>query len=337
MEIDPFNLNKIFTSYGLNVQCTSHRRIRNISLYDLYLSPGTRIRELQGFAQELALSLRAKSKPHFVPLPENGIVQMEVVEENSPIIPFWENFNQINLCSGALPTYLGSSLLGEDLCFDLAKNPHMLIAGGTGSGKSTLLHTVLANALNYSNTWIYIIDTKNVEFGDYKEFNQVQIANSYTKALEVLDCLDHEMEIRYEALRNKQLEFGPEKPYVILLIDEFADLIMQDKNKALYNLVLKLTQKCRAAGMFCVLATQRPSVDILKGPLKANFPARIACKVASRIDSRVILDTNGAELLAGNGDAIIKNYAYNYQRFQCAYTSPEETLKNARKINRVAA
>jgi DNA segregation ATPase FtsK/SpoIIIE, S-DNA-T family len=325
------NLNNILTSFKVDAKCISYQKIRNISLYDLKLEPGTRIKDLDKFSNEIALAMLARAAPIIRLIPELGIVRLEVVDDDPQKISFFSEAKLIKNMTGSVPMYLGSSVNGENIVVDFAKNPHLLIAGCTGSGKSTLLHLIIANALGLPDAKIYLIDTKNIEYCEYSKLDKkISIANSYEEALNMLDFLYSEMEFRFSIIRDKSLSvkfFGTSQkdfPQILFIIDEFADLIMQDRDKVLYKSFCRLTQKCRAAGIYCVCATQRPSVDVLSGSIKANFPARISCQVASSIDSKVILDVSGAERLSGNGDAIIKNYNYNYKRFQAAYTTAEE-------------
>ena len=233
---------------------------------------------------------------------------------------------------GLLPVYIGSSVNGKDIIFDLAKNPHTLVAGTTGSGKSVLLHTIIGNTLSYYDVDTYIIDPKNIEFSSYKGMKNVQVYNTFDQAVQCLHTLHEIMETRYRIILERKLPVNfflseqKEYPKIVLIIDEFADLIMQDNGKTLHKLVCRLANKSRAAGIFCILATQRPSVSVINGEIKANFSARISFKVSSQVDSRVILDASGADHLSGNGDAIIRNYKYNYQRFQAASSTSEELV-----------
>jgi DNA segregation ATPase FtsK/SpoIIIE-like protein len=320
------SLNHILTSLKVKAECLDYKKIRNVSLYDLHLQPGTRVRDLQKFADEISLAMKAHAKPLVKVMSSLGIVRLEVIDEKPHKISFFDEIKKLEPTKGIIPMYLGSSVSGENMWIDIAKNPHTLIAGCTGSGKSTLLQIIMANAFGLSNTKICLLDTKNIEFQEYNRFENVDIANDYTSGLEMLSFLIKEMEYRY----NIMTEVGVGKTdfhNILFIIDEFADLVMQDDNKIFFNQLCRLAQKSRAAGIYCILATQRPSVDIIKGSIKANFPARISCQVASGIDSKVILDASGAELLAGCGDAIIKNYNNNFTRFQIAYTTQEEVCQ----------
>lgn len=320
-------LNNILKAFKIKAECVSHEKVRNVSIYNLSLAPGTRVQTLQKYSQEMALALCARSQLNFKPITANGIVQVEVVDDSPSKISLLSELSRTSPPQDSLlPVFLGSSINGKDMWTDLSKNPHMLIAGTTGSGKSVLLHTIITNILLMSYAHTFVIDTKDLEFVYYtKKFKNISIYNTYQLACDVLEYLIEEMEIRYSLLRDNKRVASDFQPYV-LVIDEFADLIMQDKEDKLYDLLCRLTQKCRAARIYCVVATQRPSVDILRGAIKANLPARIACKVATKTDSRVILDKNGAELLIGNGDAIISNYDHDYVRFQAAFTDPKEVV-----------
>lgn len=315
-------LNTVFDNYKINAQCIAHTKIRNTSLYDIKLGNGTKIKTISNFAKEIALGIKSQTIPTIKIVPEKGIIRLEILNNEPQKIPFYSKGETPKGYN--IPIYLGSSIEENDMWIDLSKNPHTLIAGCTGSGKSTLLHTIIANCID-NNCHIFILDSKNIEYKNYSKCN-ISLSSSYTSSLATLKFIHNEMEKRYSDVNVDENIFWY-KP-IVLIIDEFADLIMQDTDNKLFNLLLSLCQKCRAANIFCVLATQRPSTDILNGAIKANFPARISCKVASSIDSRIILDASGAEKLIGNGDAIINNYKYSYQRFQSAFTTSEDVLKH---------
>ena len=165
----------------------------------------------------------------------------------------------------------------------------------------------------------------NYTLYDKYEIPNVTVGYSYTDAIEILDSLLSSMNQRYNLLRNgsniKNFPFG------VFIIDEFADLIMQDKDDLFYNKLCQLAQKCRAARLSIIIATQRPSYNVIDGTIKANFPARISCRTASHVDSKVVLDSVGAENLLGQGDALLKDNSRFMERFQIAYTSSEEVCK----------
>lgn len=326
-------LDNVLKSFDIKAECVSYEKIRNVSLYGLKLSPGTRVQSIKKFSEEIALALKVKDKLNFRTITENGIVQVEAIDDSPSKINLLDILKkQQSPKEYDLPMYLGNSINGIDVWTDLAKNPHILIAGSTGQGKSTLLHTIITNLLFLSQAKISIIDTKGIEFIDYcNVFNNIKIYTNYNSALQEIEGLVKEMNSRYDLLKNnKKFDFANLRP-LVLVIDEFADLIVQDDDDRLYKLLCILTQKSRAAKIYCIVATQRPSVDIIRGVIKANLPSRIAFKVASKTDSRVILDQNGAELLVGNGDAIIQNYNHDLIRFQAAFTDPKEVINVARQ------
>jgi S-DNA-T family DNA segregation ATPase FtsK/SpoIIIE len=227
---------------------------------------------------------------------------------------------------GNLVCLLGQTDDGQNIWMDLSANPHMLVAGTTGSGKSVLLHNIVANMLHSDKCVIDLVDPKNIEFFKYEQLNNkdVRVYYSYEEALDLLDTLIAVMEKRYQLIRDGVTTFPP----ILIIIDELADLIMQDEgDKPFFKKLCRLSQKCRAANISIILATQRPSVNIINGAIKANFPARIACRVSSRVDSRVILDQCGAEKLIGKGDSLLKDNFRDMQRFQVAYTDADEVCK----------
>lgn len=324
-------MNSVLTSFKVRASCTNHVKVRNLSIYDLTLRAGARVKDVEKFSQEIAISLRAKSTPLLKAMPELGIVRLQVVDSDPERIDFVKRLNEQVRPKGVLPFYIGETCEGKPMWFDMHTAPHLLIAGTTGSGKSTLLHTLVGNAIRFPNLEIHLVDTKQVEFSQYAELNHsdLTIDRTYNEFLTRLEYLVVEMEERYNYLQSKGLPSNyfsnPEcpHPYSIVIIDEFADLIMQDQDGTMYDTICKLAQKGRAAGIHLVIATQRPSADILKGALKANFPARIACRVSTRVDSQVILDTPGAQLLLGKGDGLAKIGDYDMQRFQIAYASSD--------------
>ena len=321
-EIEKFNT--ILIAFKIKATCISYEKIRNISLYNLKLQAGTRIQTLQKFAEEIALALRANSKLIFKSIINAGIVRVEVINNGDNKISLLNELKNKVIPKYKLPLLLGNSIDGNDIWTDLSKNPHILIGGTTGSGKSVLLHTIITNLLLLSKSKIFVIDTKGLEFYPYTlKFTNISIFTAYSDACDIIQFLIDKMEYRYSAMRGVKYNSYVFTPY-ILIIDEFADLIMHDKEDILYSLICRLIQKSRAANIYCVIATQRPSADIIRGSIKANLPTRIAFKVNSKVSSRVILDQNGAELLSGNGDAIISNYDNNFVRFQAAFTNPKE-------------
>ena len=331
-------LNQAFIGLKLDAVCLSAEQHRHFAFYDVQLGNKCRVNKLRNLSNEIALRLKAKSAPIVKSIPEKGIVRLQVVNGDPTLLPFEELYEAAeNRPSGILPFLLGETDEGKLLWTDMALNPHQLAAGGTGSGKSTFLHTLIANAAKRQDVKLYLVDSKGVEFSEYSSDDMSDlvwgITNTYASTIHLLEHLVEVMESRYKALVQfgfRSIEQAPNIfDKILVIIDEVSDLmLMDDRRKIFETLIIKLAQKSRAAGIYLVLATQRPSADILTGLIKANFQARLACRVSSRVDSQVILDTPGAELLLGRGDAILRNYMHDNVRFQVAFADPQETVSN---------
>lgn len=325
------NINSILKAFKISAECKNFMDFKNACFYDLELKPGTRLTQLEKYASEISLALKATSKPRFEILSDQGIVRCEFIKKRNGEISLFKLGRQVLRPEGNLTCLLGETLLGDPVWMDLTKNPHLLIAGTTGSGKSTALHAIIANMLLYPNTQLYLIDPKNIEFFKYQSFKRVEVVFNYDDSVALLESLCNEMDVRYENIRKDNVDLKNLK-YIVLVIDEFADISLQDKNGIFYNLLCRLAQKSRAAGIHIVCATQRPSVNIINGAIKANFPARMAFKVATGVDSRVILDSSGAEGLLGAGDAIINSSQFNMVRFQAANITADQVCKHLGKF-----
>lgn len=199
--------------------------------------------------------------------------------------------------------------------------------GTTGSGKTTLLHNIIANLLINNNSHLFLLDPKRIEFNLYSTLNNTNVYSTIEECKSALSLLNSVMEERFSLLVN---DSNNKLQPIVLIVDEFGDIFLQDKTKEFVNNLTKLAQKSRAAKIYMILATQRPSAKIIDGAIKANISARIACKTVSSMDSRIILDSSGAENLLGKGDAILKDSYRNLERFQIAYVSPEETYEYLR-------
>jgi len=318
------NFNNILRSFNIKANCINYHCGNNYLYYDLVLSPKTKVKDIIKYGDEISLAIKAHKKPSVRVLHNSGIVRLEFAATTNRELFLLDYFTNKDVPNGDLVCLLGESVDGTRMWMDLAKNPHMLIAGTTGSGKSTLLHNIIANLFNYNKVdTLYLLDPKNIEFIDYEKIrDNVRVVCSYNESVSTLDELIKIMEFRYSYIRSGG---NPNTlSYIVLIIDEFSDLILQDKENMFYERLCKLSQKCRAAKISIILATQRPSVNVINGAIKANFPARISCRVASHVDSKVILDTVGAENLIGYGDAILcDNFRY-LERFQIAYTNAKE-------------
>ena len=320
-------LDDILHSLKIKAKCKSIKEHRHYKLYDIELEPGQSIKKIEANAREIGLALRSLTVPFITTIPESGIVRLQVAISEAEVIPFDELYNRsIGLKpEGLLPFLLGEQANGEPVWLDMASNPHMLVAGSTGSGKSVFLHTLIANAKKRNDVMLYLVDPKNgVEFAQYNN-DCNSIVYDYDGTIKMLQLLYDEVESRYHYFRKLGIKNLNESPYVVpkilVIIDEVADLMMQDDSGTLETLLVKISQKSRAVGIHMVLATQRPSVDVLTGLIKANFPARVACRVSSAVDSKVIIDQSGAEHLMAKGDAILNCNMFNNIRFQIAYSS----------------
>ena len=304
-----------------------------ITKYYLQLHPGAKVSKIENCATEIALGVKAYGKPIIRVIPEQGLVCIELLTEQINTVLF----NEFSICGqqhGELPVILGRTHDGQSLIADLAIMPHLLIAGTTGSGKSVLLHSILASLIKYNNNVrLALIDPKQVELSYYANIKQLlyPVVTNPEDALDVLSDLVDEMETRFGQLHklsvnNIQIynkKTGNALPYIVLVIDEFSDLMHTYKKEFQTKLCL-LAQKARACGIHIVIATQRPSVDVITGAIKANFPSRVSCKVFSLVDSRVVLDRGGAEKLLGRGDALINSIGLDMVRFQGAFIDTNE-------------
>jgi S-DNA-T family DNA segregation ATPase FtsK/SpoIIIE len=332
-------MNSVLNELGIAGSCVKAKAHRHLAYFDIELERNlSALPKLQRSTRQISLAIKSKTVPIIDIVSNEGIVRLQVALTDAKPIPLM-NLLYDEMIPGptemVFPMMLGESERGTKFWMDMNKNPHLLIAGSTGSGKSTLLHTLIANglmlhAMRARNVHIYLNDPKCIEFQEYSspELKSVikDIASKYSETLSQLEHLVVLMDHRYEKmsqLNMRSIEEDPLKMALVLcIVDEVADLMIQDKASKLQNLIVKLAQKGRAAGIFMVLATQRPSVNVLTGLIKANFPGRIACKTSSKVDSMVILDRVGAETLLGRGDAVLKNQQFESLRFQVAQTTP---------------
>jgi len=316
----------ILRSFGIKASCVDYRQIDNYFFYDLKLKPNAKVNDVRKFSDEISLALKTPCKPSVKVLHQEGVVRLEFAAPRNISLNLFDYFTNRDLPKGEINCLLGQTVDGKKVWMDLAQNPHMLIAGTTGSGKSTLLHNIVANLFNYNDVDLYLIDPKRIEFSGYEKLgHSVQVFYTYMEAMNLLESSIKLMEDRYNRIRagTPADQLRP----TVIIIDEFADLIMQDVGDVFRDAICRLASKCRAARIHLILATQRPSVNLISGIIKANFPARIACRVASHVDSKVILDATGAENLLGKGDALIRDNFRQIERFQIAYTTPQEVKK----------
>lgn len=331
-------LNNLFEQLKIKAKVKSCKRENSFLIFDVVLNPGGTFKKIERYSTEIALGLKSISNPLIYPVPKQGIIRIEMmVQELENIL-----FNEI-ICSQEflksnykLPIALGKTKEGNPLIVDLTEFPHLLIGGATGSGKSVLLHTIINSLLLSNNSKLALIDTKRIEFSYYENISKLYcpVAKDVDSSLLMLNNLIDEMENRFYTLERAGCrninEYNGKMEYIVVVIDELADLMLSSEKKA-QELICRLAQKSRACGIHIIMATQRPSVDIVTGALKANFPVRIGCQVSSAVDSRVILDKGGAETLFGKGDAILDGLQYKFIRFKGSYINESDILMNVKR------
>ena len=326
-----------------------------VTLYEIVPAPGVRISKIKNLEDDIALSLAALGIRIIAPIPGRGTIGIEV-PNRTPEIVSMKNIiasKKFQESKHALPVAMGKTISNETYTLDLAKMPHLLVAGATGQGKSVGLNAIITSLLykkHPSQLKFVLIDPKKVELNIYstieKHFlaklpeEEEAIITDIHKVIATLNSLCVEMDARYDLLKkaharniieyNKKFvtrKLNPENghrylPYIVVIIDEFADLIMT-AGKEVETPIARIAQLARAIGIHMIIATQRPSTNIITGVIKANFPARIAFKVASMIDSRTILDSPGANQLIGRGDMLI-SVGSDLVRVQCAFVDTPE-------------
>lgn len=362
-----------------------------VTQYEFVPAAGIKISKIESLSDDLAMALKAKGIRIIAPIPGKGTVGIEIPNSNPSMVSFTSvvNTKKYREASQYLPLALGKTISGEAFITDLAKMPHLLIAGSTGSGKSVGINTIIASLLytkKPDELKFVIIDPKKVELTQYAALSNHYMASSPDvkdmiitdpeEAVAILKSLVLEMEERYSILSNvgqrnivdynkkvKEGKFDGDTamkhrpmPYIVCVIDELADLMLT-ASKEIEIPIVRLAQMARAVGIHLILATQRPSVNVITGIIKANFPARIGFLVASRIDSRTILDMGGAEKLLGNGDLLylspgtpkpirvqncfisteeiekICEHIQNQKGYSMPYQLPSTVLKNRQSAN----
>ena len=309
--------------------------------YELQLAPGTKVSKVAGLKDDLSYALATTEIRILAPIPGKQAVGVEVPNLAPRMVTLGDIFDDLPGTASPLSVWLGKDISGNAVWTDLARMPHLLIAGTTGSGKSGCINTMLTSILlraTPDDVRMILIDPKRIELNYYESIPHLltPVVSSPKEASAVLQNVVAEMERRYERLSLVRARNLPEAnrtfrargedplPYLLVVIDELADLMMVSP-QAVEDAVIRLAQKSRAVGIHLVLATQRPSVDVITGMIKANVPSRIAFAVSSQTDSRVILDGAGAESLLGQGDMLFKPLGTSrLQRVQGAFVTEEE-------------
>jgi len=329
-----------------------------VTLYEIVPNAGVRISKIKNLEDDIALSLSALGIRIIAPIPGKGTIGIEVPNKNATIVSMRsviasQRFQKSDM---ELPIAFGKTISNETFVVDLSRMPHLLMAGATGQGKSVGINAVLTSLLykkHPAEVKFILVDPKKVELTLYNKIERHYLAKlpdaedaiitDNTKVINTLNSLCIEMDNRYEMLKNamvrnikeynekfKARKLNPNEghmflPYIVLVIDEFADLIMT-AGKEVETPIARLAQLARAIGIHLVIATQRPSVNVITGIIKANFPARIAFRVTSKIDSRTILDGSGADQLIGRGDMLFTQ-GNDLIRIQCAFVDTPEVEK----------
>ena len=322
-------LNEILKEYGFKGIVTGCESGPVIDRYIFDPELGLKIKSLKNRSEDIARELGVDTLR--ITQAKSNII-FEIPKEKPEVISF---FNTFQKSAGELPLLLGVNTSGNPVYFDLAKAPHLLIAGTTGSGKSCGLNCFLTSLMKNKTPeelQLVLIDPKKIEFSFYENncYLRQPVIDDMQEAENVLTDLVNEMEARYDLLADERCRNiaglhakGVKLPYIVCVIDEFADLMLT-AGKRIESLLQSLAQKARACGIHLILATQRPSVDVITGVLKANFPTRLSYRVATGFDSKTILDEAGAETLLGRGDSLFLAAGKVTQRIHCCFISDTE-------------
>ena len=352
------NKNKIVTTlknYKIEISKIKATVGPTVTLYEIVPAPGVRISKIKNLEDDIALSLAALGIRIIAPIPGKGTIGIEVPNSKPEMVSMRSLIasKKFQESTAELPIVMGKTITNETFTFDLAKMPHLLVAGATGQGKSVGLNAILVSLLykkHPSQVKFVLVDPKKVELTLYNHIERHFLAKlpdaedaiitDVSKVVNTLNSLCIEMDQRYELLKAAHVrniieynhkfvdrKLNPENghrflPYIVVLIDEFADLIMT-AGKEVEQPIARIAQLARAIGIHLIVATQRPSVNVITGMIKANFPARMAFRVLSKIDSRTILDTSGADQLIGRGDMLIST-GQDVVRLQCGFVDTPE-------------
>jgi S-DNA-T family DNA segregation ATPase FtsK/SpoIIIE len=334
-------------SFGVKAEVTGWKTGPVITRFEIKPAPGVKVNQIVNLADDLALAMRAKRIRIVAPIPGKAAVGVEIPNPQSRVVRLREILESNKFTSGShiIPLALGHTISGEPFVADLAGMPHLLLAGTTGSGKSVCINGIIASLLyrmGPEECRFIMVDPKMLELGIYNSIPHLitPVVTDPKKAVDALRWAVYEMEDRYDTLaaamvrdleqynnkvhqlaekagkkvgaglEGEEEEEIPEPlPYIIIIVDELAD-VMMTAMADIETLIQRLAQKARAVGIHLILATQRPSVDVITGPIKTNFSSRIAFQVPSKTDSRTILDLNGAEKLLGRGDMLFMNPSF---------------------------
>jgi len=354
---------KTLGDYKISIEKIFARTGPTVTLYEIVPAAGVRISQIKRLEDDIALSLAARGVRIIAPIPGTNAVGIEVANDKSSVVPMRSVLEDPRFRNAQyeLPIVIGRTISNEAMTFDLAKMPHLLVAGATGQGKSVGLNAIITSLLytkHPSEMKFVLVDPKKVELSLYSKLEKHFLAKlpdtedpiitDTQKVVYTLKSLTIEMDARYDLLKAAHVRtvkeynekflsrrLNPMKghrymPYIVVIIDEFADLLMT-AGREIEDPIARLAQLARAIGIHLVIATQRPTTNIITGLIKANFPARVAFRVISNIDSRTILDTTGANQLVGRGDMLI-SVGGELTRVQCAFIDTSEVEKIAEFI-----
>lgn len=370
IDMDEQNANKdriieVLRSFDIEISSIKASVGPTVTLYEITPAQGIRIAKIRNLEDDIALSIAALGIRIIAPIPGKGTIGIEVPNAKPRIVPMQSilNSKKFQETTMELPIALGKTITNEVYMVDLAKAPHMLIAGATGQGKSVGLNAIVTSLLykkHPAELKFVIVDPKKVEFSVYAPIEKHFLAKlpdgddaiitDVTKVVQTLNSLCIEMDTRYDLLKKAgcrnvkeynakfiERKLNPEKghhfmPYIVIIIDEFGDLIMT-AGKEVELPICRIAQLARAVGIHAIIATQRPTTNIITGTIKANFPARVAFRVAAMMDSRTILDRSGAQQLIGKGDMLYLQ-GNDPVRVQCAFVDTPEVERIANYISK---
>lgn len=326
-------IESVLTQFKINAKISGKTRGPSVTRYELTLGKGVGVEKFDGkLAKNFAYATASESVRILAPIPGKSAVGIELPNERRDMVALDEVLAANPDDGHPLSVGLGKTLDGQLMMINLQQMPHLLVAGTTGAGKSTFINAMLVSLLKRATPQevkLLLIDPKMVELTPYNGAEHLlrPVITEVNDAIEALEWLVEEMESRYRVMKDnraRHIDDVPGYPYIVCVVDELADLMMTS-GKAVESLIVRLAQKARAAGIHLVLATQRPSVDVVTGLIKTNVPSRLSFATSSAIDSRVILDEAGAEQLLGMGDALYKPVgARSAIRVQSAFVSDAE-------------
>ena len=346
------HLENVLKEFGVEAKVVNYEYGPTITRYEIIIPKGVKVSKVTGLSDDIAMNLAAESIRIEAPIPGKNTIGIETPNKIKEPVHFSNIIKNKELDSGELKVILGKDIVGRDKFIDIAKMPHLLIAGQTGSGKSVAVNTLISTLISKKSeneVKFIMVDPKMVELMPYNDIPHllVPVIIDPHQAAIALKWAVNEMENRYKKLmengvRNIKsyngLSYVEKMPYIVIIIDELADLMMVASG-SVEESIARIAQKARAVGIHLVVATQRPSTDVITGMIKANLPSRISFALRSQVDSRTILDSAGAEKLLGQGDMLLlANGTSKLQRIQGAYISDEEvrnltdTLKSAKKV-----